>query len=302
MRWRAWFWALSLVLTLATGGVVSGAPLRVLILPVDGGTADGTLADYKPTFDAVERASELRFEVKVGQSYAAVVEAIATGVIDIAQFGAASYVVAAERADIEPLAVQVLEGSGVYYAGLLVRRDSPMRSLADVAGKSVAFGDLNSTSAFVYPAAMLLAAGVDPRRDLGRVLLTGAHSAALQAVADGRVEVAAAALISYERALNQGIVQAGQLRLLARSDPIPNPFLAMRKGLPAETKAALREAFARVHEDAARRGQTLRGYGGRTLDRWDVEFGAVLGGATGATLATIDQDFKAAVAAKAAQP
>jgi len=295
-------WLTGILFAGETGLGIADRPLRVLILPVDGGTADGTLADYQPSFQAVERSSDLRFDVKVGQSYAAVVEAIATGVIDIAQFGAAAYIVAAERAEIEPLAVQVLEGSGVYYAGLLVRHDSPMRLVKDVAGKSVAFGDLNSTSAFVYPAAMLLAAGVDPRRDLGRVLLTGAHSTALQAVADGRVEVAAAALISYERALNQGIVKPGQLRLLARSDPIPNPFLAMRAGLPTETKAALRAAFARVHEDTARRGQTLRGYGGRTLDRWDTDFADALRGETAATLVAINQDFKEAVAAKAAQP
>jgi phosphonate transport system substrate-binding protein len=46
----------------------AGSPLRVLILPVDGGTADGTLADYKPSFDAVTRFSGLQFDVNVGQS------------------------------------------------------------------------------------------------------------------------------------------------------------------------------------------------------------------------------------------
>ena len=275
-------------------------PLRVLILPVDGGTADGTLADYKPSFDAVTRFSGLRFDVKVGQTYAAVIEAIAVGAIDIAQFAIGSYLESAQRGKIEPLAIQVIEGSSVYYSGIFVPAASPVQTLADLRGRSVVFGDLSSTSAFIYPAAMLLNAGVDVRHDLTRVIVSGSHAAVLQALAAGRAEAGGASLTSYERALDSGLVRPGQLRIVARSAPIPNPFLAMRADLPAATKDVLRTAFARLHEDVARTHLKLRGYGGKQLDRWEIDFGGALGGKAVAEIARIDPAFKSAVATLAA--
>jgi phosphonate transport system substrate-binding protein len=142
---------------------------------------------------------------------------------------------------------------------------------------------------------MLLAVGVDPRRDLSRVVLTGSHSSALQAVAERRVDAAAASLTSYERALGARLIAANQVRILARSEPIPNPFLAMRSDLPAPLKEQLRAAFSRLHQDAEREHLTLRGYGGKKLDRWETDFAPMLGGKAAATVALIDADFRSTI-------
>ncbi len=65
-------------------------PLRVVLVPADGGTEDGTKKDFQPIFSAVEQATGLKFDIKVGQSYGAVVEAMCNGAADIAWFGPAS--------------------------------------------------------------------------------------------------------------------------------------------------------------------------------------------------------------------
>ena len=52
-------------------------PIRVMLIPADGGTEDGTKADFQPLFDAITRSSDLHFTVSTGQSYAAVIEACA---------------------------------------------------------------------------------------------------------------------------------------------------------------------------------------------------------------------------------
>jgi len=46
-------------------------PLRVILVPADGGTEEGTKADFLPIFNAVSRLTDLHFEVRVGQSYGA---------------------------------------------------------------------------------------------------------------------------------------------------------------------------------------------------------------------------------------
>ena len=62
-------------------------PLRVVLIPADGGTEEGTKKDFQPIFDAISGHTGLKFDIKVGQSYNAVVEAMCTGAADIAWFG-----------------------------------------------------------------------------------------------------------------------------------------------------------------------------------------------------------------------
>lgn len=274
----AWLGALLLVCGVSHGAAgehgalgTSARPLTVMILPVDGGTQDATLADYQPTLDAISRATGVQFSVRVGQSYSAVVEALATGLIDMAQLGVTSYQQAKSRGSVRFLATQIIEGSGVYYGALFVGASSGIRDVSALRGRTVAFGDPGSASSFAYPVAMLLQAGIEPSRDLGRVILAGSHANALRALAEGRVDAAAASLISYQRAVDHGLVSASAVRPLARSVPIPNPLFVVRAGLPPQLFEALREGFATVHTTRGADARALRGYGGQIVTRWDVD-------------------------------
>lgn len=81
----------------AAGQVVADGskahPLRVLLIPADGGTESGTKADYAPVFNAISRTTGLQFDLKVGQSYGAVVEGMCNQLADIAFFGPVATVV-----------------------------------------------------------------------------------------------------------------------------------------------------------------------------------------------------------------
>src|SRR5215475_12485236 len=96
-------------------------PLRVVLIPADGGTEDGTKADYAPTFDAVSRTTGLSFDIKVAQSYAAVVEALCNQTADVAFVGPVTYIQAHARGCAQLLAVGVENGKSIYYAGLFAK-------------------------------------------------------------------------------------------------------------------------------------------------------------------------------------
>ncbi len=245
--------------------------LSVMILPVDGGTQEGTLADYLPTLDAVSRTTGINFRTGVGQNYSAVIEALATGLIDVAQFGLVSYGLAQNRGGARFLAMQVQSGSSVYHAAIFVAADGPIKSLADLRGKSIALGDPTSSSAFVFPLLMMMDAGIDPRRDLAGIALAGSQANALRTLSEGRVDAAAGSLISYARAVERGLINPSQIRPLARSMPIPNPLFAVRSDLPEDVFQQLRHGFATVHTDDRIRPEMLRGYGGNLVERWDTE-------------------------------
>lgn len=274
--------------------------LRVMLIPADGGTESGTRADFAPLFRAVSRNTGLRFDLRVGSSYAAVIEAMKAGLIDIAWFGPVSYVQAHAAGAAELLAVSVLDGESVYYAGIFVPQDSPIQNVADLAGRRVAFGDINSSSSFTYQIAMMLDAGLDPANDLAAIHLTGSHSASLAALTAGQVDAACLSFESYARAVNAGTVDSASYRVLARSEPIPNPPLALHSALPSELKARLREAFATVHLAEGINPDMVRGYGGKRVDRYDAEFPESGFDRPAATLSKVDDALRAAILRKAA--
>lgn len=82
-------------------------PLRVVLIPADGGTEDGTKKDFQPVFSAITQATGINFDIKVGQSYSAAVEAMCSGAADIAFYGPATYLQAKARGCAELLALAV---------------------------------------------------------------------------------------------------------------------------------------------------------------------------------------------------
>jgi len=246
------------------------APYRVMLVPADGGTADGTIADFTPLFGAVTEATGLNFDIKVGQSYGGVIEAICSDVIDIAWFGPASYVPAHQRGCAELLAVDVKGGESVYYSAIFTAKDGHIKSLEDLKGGTLALGDPNSTSSFVAPVLMLKKAGLDPVNDLAKVMIIGSHSNALQALEQGQVDAAGASISSLNKAIKQGAVTAGNIQVLAKQ-VLPNPPLAMNTGLPDEVKATLRAAFDSVHEAEGIAPEMIRGYGGKQVDAYEAD-------------------------------
>ena len=279
-----------------TGSAAS--PLRVLLIPADGGTEDGTKADFLPLFDAITRTSGIHFDVQTGQSYSAVIEGMCAGQAEIAWLGPVSFVEARNRGCAEFLAIEERDGSSTYYAGVFVRASSCIDTPADLAGKSLALGSQHSASAYSYPLAMIAEMGVDPLRDLSAIRITGSHANSLLALNNNLVDAAGASFISFERAVNQGGLDASLFRLLMKSDPIPNPPIAMNPTLPDEVKAALRTSMGQAHEAPGIRPDSIRGYGGKQVDRYNTAVSDTLFDDMADTIGFIDQDYQAAILQK----
>ncbi len=246
-------------------------PLRVILVPADGGTEDGTRRDFQPIFGAIGQATGLAFDIKVGQSYSAVVEAMCNGAADIAWFGPATYLQARSRGCAELLALAVRNGESVYHSGIFARVDSGINSIADLRGKRIALGDVNSTSSFNVPVAMMIAAGVDPARQAGTINLAGSHANVLKALAEGLVDAGGASFDSFERAVNNKVVDPSRVKIVAKSAPIPYPPLAVHPRVGDGVKARLRDAFSRVDKLPGINRDQIRGYGGGRVDGYTAQ-------------------------------
>lgn len=168
----------------AQGDVGSeGNPIQVFFVPSVEASVIVTGGDVMKA--ALEAATGLHFEVSIPTSYAATVEAMCAAPDRSMGFiPAAGYVIANNRCGVEVAAAAVRNGWNVYWAAYIVRRDSDIYTLGDLAGKTWGYGDPGSTSGYIVPFVELTAAGIEP----GERVETGGHNQTALAVYNGEVD------------------------------------------------------------------------------------------------------------------
>jgi phosphonate transport system substrate-binding protein len=134
--------------------------------------------DRLTRYDEFQKLLEahLKMPVKLfpAADYAGVMQGIAAGQLEAAEFGASGFAGAwLDCKCIEPVVVpQEADGSTYYYSVMVVRADSGIKSLADMKGRSLAWADPNSTSGYLIPSATLKTKGID-LKDGGYFTKTG---------------------------------------------------------------------------------------------------------------------------------
>jgi phosphonate transport system substrate-binding protein len=194
----------------------------------------------------IEQATGKSVTFQNASDYAAVIEGQRAGKIDIASYGPFSYVIAKDSGvAIDAVAAPVHEeGTRPAYTSLCYTRpDSDITSLADLAGRKVAFVDKASTSGYLVPLKGLMDEGLDIDADLEAVL-AGGHDASLLALTSGEVDAAFAHDTMLQTLLGSGQVEDGALVDVWESAPIPEDPIALNTStLDEETLSAIREAI-----------------------------------------------------------
>jgi len=171
------------------------------------------------------------------------------------------------RANARSLLITERDGASRYHSVFFVRRDSPVRSLADLAGRSVAFQSPYSTSAYYLPASALLEAGQKME-----LLLSPMDKPSPQAVGYlfARTELNITTWV-HKRLVDAGVLSnldwanpqrmppafVADFRVVAESQDVPRALVLTRGDLEPKVEARLREVLmeASIDPDA---GEALR--------------------------------------------
>jgi phosphonate transport system substrate-binding protein len=158
-------------------------PIKVLFVPSVEASVITTGGDVMA--EALNAATGLVFEVSIPTSYAATIEEMCASPSDTMAFiPAQGYVLANQLCGVDVAFKAIRRGWGVYWTQFIVRRDSDIESLEDLAGKSWAYPDAGSTSGFLAPLVFLQEAGIEP----GEQVEAGGHPQVVSAVANGEAD------------------------------------------------------------------------------------------------------------------
>lgn len=183
-------------------------------------------------------------------SYAAVAQALTAKTADLAWVGPLDYLIGHEQNGAYPVTCSVRNGQRGYKAFIIVKSDSGINTVADLKGKSFAFGDPTSTSSSLVPRGAMMNAGINPDKDIKSVNISN-QSAVATAVYNGQVDGGA---IYDDARTNQEVISKyadilTKTKIIYTSDLIPCDPQIVRKDLSQSLVTQIRTALLTYAKD-----------------------------------------------------
>lgn len=235
----------------AAPAVAGERPSKLVVGLLPGESAPTVMRLNEPLRAYLEKKLGLPVELVVGANYAATGEALRFGRLDIAYLGPVTYILRSRAAKLEPFARPTHTGEGpTFKAVVIVPADSPAKTLADLKGGEVAFGDPASTSGTWVPRYQFVKAGLVSGRDYTLRVL-GAHDAVALAVANHKVAAGGLSKPIYDRLIKEGKIAKDAVRVIEESPAIPEYMWTFREGLDPAFREEVRQAFVHVDDKDA---------------------------------------------------
>jgi len=215
-------------------------PLRVSAIP------DESPTELQRKFAPLGAYLEKRLGVPVTfvavSDYAATVEGLAAGKLDLVWYGGFTFVQARRRTGNAVPLVQ-REEDARFHSKFIVPATSTAKTLADLKGVSFAFGSVSSTSGHLMPRHFLLQAGIDPDKDFAKVAYSGAHDVTAKWVEAGKVDAGVLNESIWQRLLDEKKIDAAKVRVLWTTPDYQDYNWTARGDLDPKLLDGIRAAF-----------------------------------------------------------
>jgi len=170
--------------------------------------------------------------LKLAPNMPTAVKDISEGTVELTYLTPVAYLDAHDKGGAKLVVKTLTQGEGSFQLMIAVRADSAIRSVADLAGKSFAFGD----KAALLQRAVVVGAGM-PLEKLGQYEFIGHYDNIAQGVANG----------DFDAGILKDTVAAKWekkgLRIIHASAPLPPYNISAGKHVDEATIAKVREAF-----------------------------------------------------------
>ncbi|OBY86192.1 putative selenate ABC transporter substrate-binding protein [Delftia sp. JD2] len=174
--------------------------------------------------------------------YAAVVESLATRKLDLAWLGGFTFVQAKIRTNGTAIPI-VQREEDAKFTSKFITANPAIKTLADLKGKSFAFGAPSSTSGSLMPRFFLQQDGINPEKDFKTVAFSGAHDATVAFVAAGKAEAGVLNASVWDKLVESKKVDTSKVRVFATTPPYFDYNWTVRGDLDPALVKKLTDAF-----------------------------------------------------------
>ncbi len=197
---------------------------------------------FTPLVDYLSKETGKRIDIKISQNYQQHIDSVGKDQMDLAYMGPVAYVEMTKKYGDKPaLACQEVNGKTFLHGMIIVKADSSINTLAELAGKRLAFVDRESTMGYVLPIFMLQEAGVKENQ-LAQGDFLKSHTNVALGVLNGFYEAGAVKDETYDAYKERG------LKMLAKSPPIQEHIIVANPQMPESLVATLRESLLKLKD------------------------------------------------------
>ena len=218
--------------------------LRISAIPDE--APSELIRKFKPLAEYLENALGMEVKFIPLVDYAATVEALAAGKLDLVWYGGFTHVQARlrTRGGVRPLVMRIRDAR--FKSKFIARKGSGIKTLQDLKGKTFSFGSVSSTSGHLMPRFFLKKAGLYPDQDFKKFSFSGAHDATAKWVEAGKVDAGALNEAVWERLVRDKKIDTGKVGAFYTTPGYVDYNWTIRGGLDRRLMSKLTQAFLRL--------------------------------------------------------
>ncbi|MGB6928358.1 MAG: phosphate/phosphite/phosphonate ABC transporter substrate-binding protein [Syntrophobacteria bacterium] len=207
---------------------------------------------YEPLATYLSEKIGADVKLKVLTRYGNLIDNFASAGLDGAFFGSFTYTLAHAKLGVEAIArPETVGGVSTYYGLIFVRKDSDIKSVQDMKGKSFVFVDRATTAGYLLPLAFFRAHIIENYKTFFKeTYFSGTHEDAIYDVLNKKAEIGAAKNTVFARLAAADSRVKDELVILARSPEVPENGLAVRNDLDHAIRNKLQEALLNMQNES----------------------------------------------------
>jgi phosphonate transport system substrate-binding protein len=204
---------------------------------------------YQQVVDYLGKKLHLPAEMVHRTTYDEIDVMLEEGLVDVAFICSSPYVMDNEKFGVELLVAPLVNDQPFYQSFIIVHKDSPIKILDDLKGKTFVFADPKSNTGRLYPAYVLAKRHATPESFFSRTMYSYSHNKSVELVAKKRAAAAAVDSIVYNYMAATDSPYARETKIIHRSQHFGIPPVVVPPGVSPFLKSAIREVFLEMHTD-----------------------------------------------------
>ncbi len=177
--------------------------------------------------------------------YAATVEGLAANRLEMVWYGGLTSVQAAKQAKGARRIIMRKEDAE-FKSHFITTKQTGIKSLKDLKGKTFSFGSVSSTSGHLMPRYFLIKNGINPENDFSKFSFSGAHDATAAWVESARVDAGALNFLVWDKLVETKKVDTSKVNIFWTTPAYVDYVWTVRAGVDKATVDKIVRAFLKL--------------------------------------------------------